>query len=295
VNIEERLSIELKKSTDIPLPGRPLSWQSTLARARRRRASYVVGVALASIAACAAVIAGGFALTGEDPTATRPARNSTAGPIESAMINWIEELAAGDYWSAWRLVGPASKRAFGGFQAFKTTASGDYRGAWARWAGIDFDLYQTSVASSGEGSVVVATLVGEVRQEASPPALDAHAVVVRAVGDEVGIEPAVAQYEINLLTPRFPQPVDSAVVTRPVAADTVFRAEVTKSTMVIFDVVDIPGFEGRGRFDDRDPAGLRSARWKPPEPLPPGRHTLTVVSSTAQGPIDATSVIFTVE
>lgn len=296
MNIEERLSIELKNAARIPLPGRPLGWRSTLARGRRRRASYVVGAAAGTVAVCAAIIAGGFALGGQDPPLPRPAAPDTkVTPIESATIKWIDAIEAEHYRTSWRMLGPSSRGVFGSFEAFESVASGDYRGAWGRWAENDFDHYQTPVGSPGEGSVVAGTLIGEVEQEASPPALDTASLIVRVTGDGVSIEPAVAQYPIDLLAPRSPQPVDSAVVAEPVPADVVFRAEVTKSTAVVFDVVDVPEFQGPGRFDNRDPAGPRVARWNPPAPLPPGEHILTVVSTTAQGPIDTISVIFTAD
>jgi hypothetical protein len=295
VNIEERLSLDMKKAAEAALPGRPLSWTSTLARGRRRRASHALIVALCALAVGAAAAAGVIAVTRNFAPVTRPAapKPPLSSPLEATAMDWIDAIAGERYWTAWRMLGPASRSAFGGFGDFEAVASTDLKGSWARWAGAEIDVYQTPV-SPDEGSVVAMTMVGEVDQQGSPPALDAEVLVVRALGSEVVVEPRVGQYPVDLRSPQSPPPVAAALVPGSVPNDVVFRADVTKSAEVYFDVADLSGVSHVGRFDNRDPAGIRTASWKPP-PLPPGRHVLTVVSSTSQGQIDATAVIFTVD
>lgn len=285
----------MKKAAEAALPGRPLSWTSTLDRGRRRRASHALIVALCATAVGAAA-AGAVAVTRNFAPVTRPAapKPSLSSPLEAAAMDWIDAIGGERYWTAWRMLGPASRSAFGGFREFEAVASTDLKGSWARWAGAEIDVYQTPVVSSDEGSVVAMTIVGEVDQQGSPPALDAEILVVRVLDSEVVVEPHIGQYPVDLRSPPAQPPVAAALVPGSVPNDVVFRADVTKSAEVYFDVADLGGVAHVGRFDNRDPAGIRTASWKPP-PLPPGRHVLTVVSSTSQGQIDATAAIFTVD
>jgi hypothetical protein len=310
MKFEERLSIEMK-AADASLPGAPLSWPATIARGRRRRAVLVLAVATASASVGAALVLGGLALTGDKEPNFPPAAPSPTGPsptpspsvdgagynleaVEPAVTKWLGAVAAGDHRAAWATLGPASRNKMGSFEAFRQLASGDYQGTWARWAGVEADLYLTPAGSSDEGSVVVVTMVGEVSQEGSPPAVDAQTLVVRVRGDNVRVEPEIGQYSVDLITPEAPQPVDPAVAVAAVPADVVFEAEVTKSVSTYFDIVD-QGLGHEGKFDDRNPAGLRTSSWDPSASLPPGQHILTVYSIASGGPIDATALIFTVE
>lgn len=306
MTFEERLSAEMK-AADTSLPGAALTWSSTIARARRRRASFVLALAGASASAAALLIAAGVALSTDDGPGPRPAGpGPTASPsptvdgpgynlaaVEPAVLEWLDAIAAHDYRAAWEMLGPASRSKMGSFQAFESVASSDYRGIWGRWAGGAVDLYQTPAGSSDEGALVVVTMVAEVAQEGSQPALDAQTLVVGVTGDRVRIEPEIGQYPIELITPQAPQPVDPAVAGTPVSPDVVFEAEVTKTRGTYFDVVDL-GLGHVGKLDDRNPAGLRRTTWNPSSPLPAGRHILTVYSISSGGPVESTAVIFTV-
>jgi hypothetical protein len=308
VTFEERLSAEMK-AADASFPGAPLTWSSTIARGHRRRASFVLALAGASASAAALLIAAGVALSTDDGAGPRPARpGPTTSPapsptvdgpgynlaaVEPAVLEWLDAIAAHDYRSAWQMLGPATRSKMGSFQAFESVASSDYRGIWGRWAGAAADLYQTPAGSSDEGSLVVVTMVAEVAQEGSKPALDAQTLVVGVTGDRVRIEPEIGQYPIQLITPQAPQPVDPAVARTPVSPDVVFEAEVTKTRGTYFDVVDL-SLGHVGKLDDRNPAGLRRTTWNPSSPLPAGRHILTVYSISSGGPVESTAVIFTV-
>lgn len=200
-----------------------------------RRRSNVVLSAIAVAAAVAVVVAGASLVrsrSGDDPapevaeapeeTTTSGAAASTSGalvapdddPAVAAVVAWVDALGHGDVDTAWSALGPASQAHWGSKSAFTAERSGLAEGYGAWSAAHPDEILVTPLASSGDGDLVVVTLVGTLAQEGSEQAR-ADAFPVRIVDGEARVELYAFAGELEVVVP---EPVPDGGSRPPVAA-----------------------------------------------------------------------------
>jgi hypothetical protein len=153
---------------------------------------------------------GGTAELASDPDETVVSSTSTsiatlagpgsAGKPTDAVLAWVSALSTGDLDTAWAAMGPASQAHWGSKSAFEAerTSLAEGYGAWSRVR--PDDVYVTSLVASGDGEVVVVTLVGTVEQEGSPQHR-ADAFPVRIVDGVARLETFAFAGELEIVVP----------------------------------------------------------------------------------------------
>jgi hypothetical protein len=117
-----------------------------------------------------------------------------------AVLAWVEALGQGDTHTAWTAMGPASQAHFGAESAFADQASSLAEGYGAWSAATPDDILVTSLVASGDGEVVVVTLVGTVEQEGTRQHR-ADAFPVRVVHGVASLEPFAFAGELEIVVP----------------------------------------------------------------------------------------------
>jgi len=287
--------------------------------ALRRRSNGVLAVA--AVAAAVLVVVAGAALvrqrsaddvgttetagSTEDPgaistlTSTTDTTTATAPTGEddevssAAVLAWVAALAEGDLDAAWDALGPASQQQWGSKAAFEQERSGlaEGYGAWA--AATPDHVVVTSLLASGDGSVVVVTLVGEVQQEGTVQHR-ADSFPVRVVDGSAQLEPFAFAGEVEIV---IPEPVPDGG-TRPVVDGDeliVVVPEGVEAPIVRLDdgptlvCGEAPGTE----LTDLDQAPGQRCSFTPEGGIPAGSRVLTVAFLSPDGSaISAESVLF---
>ena len=147
---------------------------------------------------------------GEDPqdvqlTSTSTSLTTQTGPNSrelptTAVLAWVGALSSGDIDSAWTAIGPASQDYWGSKAAFNAERSGLAEGYGAWSATTPDEVHITSLTASGDGEVVVVTLVGTVDQEGTRQRR-ADAFPVRVVHGEARLEPFAFAGELEIVVP----------------------------------------------------------------------------------------------
>ncbi len=207
-----------------PSHGLPDTGLALVPPALRRRSNLVLVVM--AVAAAAVVVIAGTSLVrqraGEDvATAVRTsaegerdeqAASSTsvatlsgaaaAAPTE-AVLAWVAAVGSRDTDTAWDALGPASKAHFGSEGAFES-ASTDLVEGYGAWAVVSpEDVLVMQLPSSGDGELVVVTLVGTLLQEGATQRR-AAAFPVRMVDGAPLVEPFAFAGELEIVVPEPP-------------------------------------------------------------------------------------------
>jgi hypothetical protein len=190
MNIESRLRERFEAAGE-QIPGGRLSFQDTLARARRDRRRYRFAVAIAGAAAAVGVAVGIAALTGPerpgpvspvneptpspDPTPTRPIEelyddglpeDFRAEPVLRVIDDFLAAAEESDAEALWSLMSDEARARFDDFDAFAEFAvqvNGETMGAWARVTDPEIAFY--GIELPGDETGIITTIFGEVTQE----------------------------------------------------------------------------------------------------------------------------------
>ncbi|MGH9276201.1 MAG: hypothetical protein ACRDZU_16275 [Acidimicrobiales bacterium] len=128
------------------------------------------------------------------------AASGEEGLPTNAVLAWVGALSTGDLDAAWTAMGPASQAHWGSKSAFEAERTGLAEGYGAWSAATPDDVYITSLTASGDGEVVVVTLVGTVDQEGSRQHR-ADAFPVRVVDGVARLEPFAFAGELEIVVP----------------------------------------------------------------------------------------------
>lgn len=185
-----------------------------------RRRSNVVLSAVAVAAAVLVVVAGSTLVrqrtdsTDDVDLAGEPASTTTAAAASSmatltgpaadlptdTVLAWVGALGEGASADAWDSLGPASRAHFGSQSAFAAESSALAEG-YGAWSGTEPEqVIVTPLPSSGDGQLVVVTLVGDVQQEGST-VRRADAFPVRIVDGNAKVEMWAFAGELQLVVP----------------------------------------------------------------------------------------------
>lgn len=211
-----------------------------------------------------------------------------------AVLTWLGALGTGDLDAAWDAMGPASQAHWGSQSAFEAEGSGLAEG-YGAWSAAEPDaVHVTSLTASGDGEVVVVTLVGTVQQEGSANHR-ADAFPVRVVGGEAHIEPFAFAGELEIVVPEgVPDGGERPVVHSDDALVVVVPRGVEDPVIRLDDgpVLTCGEAEGTELTELEDTPGQR-CEYRPDGGIDPGDRVLTVAFLSADGTgISAQSVLF---
>jgi hypothetical protein len=133
------------------------------------------------------------------PTSTRTVGDADAAVPTAAVLEWVAHLGAGDTGAAWASMGPASQAHFGSESAFAAEGSALAEG-YGAWSTAEPDVLVTALTSSGDGSLLIVTLIGTVEQEGSRTRR-AEAFPVRVVDGVAHLEPFAFAGELEVVAP----------------------------------------------------------------------------------------------
>lgn len=286
-----------------------------------RRRSNVVLSAVAVAAAVVVVVAGTGLVRGRsvDPaptdqaaatsgTAADPALTSTStSPTVAAftaprggdrptdaVLTWIEALSTGDLDGAWDAMGPASHARWGSQSAFEAEG-GELAEDYGAWSGAEpAAVHVTSLTASGDGEVVVVTLVGTVEQEGTPNRR-ADAFPVRVVDGEAQVEPFAFAGELEIVVPEgVTQYGQRPVVGRDDALVVVVPRGIVDPVIRLDDGPVLTCGEAEGTaLTELDGTPGQRCEYRPEGGIDPGDRVLTVAFLSADGTgISAQSVLF---
>jgi hypothetical protein len=325
MNLEDTLRDRFSQASE-GLSGRPLDWAETHARARRGRRIHLAAVAFGTTVVLAA---GGFGAWGvlegrddgtvpispastESPSPTpSPSRSdeptgedqvSFEAPFRS-VENFIQAAAEGDPEAMWKEMTESSKAAYDhDFQRFRESALSEIQEGWGSWASAD-DLgrHWQVIASSGDGTMGVVTLMGSRAAEGNEEPYASAAIPVRVDSEgNAKVEPFVTrgvfEYQVPRdLTVEQPPALDSLTAGR-VSFKVLVPAGPSQVSMIVAPVPDEPAFSASGdaQIENVDEDQVR-ATWVPEERLFAGEWFLTVVAVYGDGSMQAQSLRFAIE
>lgn len=324
MSFEDRLSDRFFATSET-LPGRPLDWAETYARARRGRTIYravvVCGTALV-------LAAGGFVARamlerpGGGPAPLPPASSETPGPRSRpspsdepeagndvsyerpyrAVESFIQGAAEGDAEAMWAEMTDASQAVYDhDIERFRESAISAIQEGWGSWAAaVDLGMQWQVIASSGDGATGVVTLMGQRAPEGHEEPYASAAIPVRVDSDgDAKIELFVGRGIFEYRAPRDltvdQPPAMDTLTTRP-SFEVFAPGSPTEVYMVVAPVPLEPAFSayGKATVHDRDEDRVRAV-WRPEERLFSGEWFLTVVAMYEDGSMQADSVRFTIE
>jgi hypothetical protein len=299
-------------SAERGIPQTSIDWEETISRGKRERMYRMTMVAAAAIL----FIGGGAwsarglftsdpaplpapaATITDDPTPEEsPSRNieqgSDASLVRGRVLDWVKALSIGDAQGAWSMMSFPSREYYGGsVEAFERDFLPELAEGWGSWYEAD-QVPETDVhtqVSSGDGSVGVVTVYGEVRKEGTR-AYDADSVAFRIIDGEAFIEPYSSKVEIGQIEPTF----EEQYVLGSLPSE--FRAEVPSDlTQVNFYLQGVPSDGRSATIEEMEQEGSQPpnsiASSPVPEGLEPGSHFLTISAVDGNGELSITVVPF---
>jgi hypothetical protein len=307
---EDELRKLLKRSEET-IPGEPLQWGDTIARAKKeRRLRLTMAAAGLTVLVGAAVLVVPGLIDQTDRGHTPPAATITseespseaaptalpeppeAGVIRSGVRDWFTALGRGDARGAWARMSQPARDYYGDdFQTFKNEMSAVAEG-YGAWGGADPEIDVRILVSADLEATAVATIYGDVTKEGVSDFMG-DAVGVRLSGDEVYVDAPVDSLDISFIEPsRIGQTYE------PIAPLT-FKAEVPSDvTQVNFFVagVDSPTrdaeMEKMEKIDSQPPNSIASFRYV--NGLNPGEYVLTIVVLDQNGGTSTRTTTFRV-
>lgn len=329
MTFERTLQDRFSAASDV-LPGRPLDWTETFARARRRRRMHNAVVVFASAVVLGlggTVIVAVIDSRDRAPEPFRPAQTESPAPptptpasptpteepepgVDSsferpfrAVDDFIDAAAAGDPEKMWALMTIPSRAVYDDdFERFREFALSEVAEGWGSWAAAeDLTKHWQVVASSGDGVMGVVTLMGSRAPEGHEEPFASAAIPVRVDSrGDARVELFVSRGTIDFATPRDlrmgqPPALDTIATDRP-SFEAVVPATPSEVDMVAAPVPDEPVVSAFGMADIED-AGKGRARavWSPEERLFAGEWFLTVLAIYEDGSMQADSVRFTID
>ena len=228
-----------------------------------------------------------------DGTSGTAAPTDEAELSSQAVMSWLSALGHGDGDAAWHAMGPGSRGHLGSRSDFEDLMSALSEG-WGAWAAATPEVVLvTRVPSSGDGSIVVVTLVGDVQQEGTTNRR-ADAFAVRVVDGVAELEPFDAAGDIEMVIPGPSGPHDlptvegdELIVVVPLGVD---------PPMVRLDDGEalVCGEDPRTELVELDDGSAQRCSLAPEGGVAPGERLLTVAfSSPGGGAISVESVRFT--
>jgi hypothetical protein len=212
----------------------------------------------------------------------------------NAVLTWLNALSSGDIDSAWAAMGPASQQHWGSKSAFEAERSGLAEGYGAWSSATPDEVHVTSLTASGDGEVVVVTLVGTVDQEGTRQQR-ADAFPVRVVHGVAKLEPYAFAGELEIVVPE----AVASGGTRPIV-------EVDDELIIVVprgveaplirlddgDTLVCGQAEGTELTELEEAPGQRCS-YRPEGGIEPGQRVLTVAFLSPDGTgISAESVLF---
>lgn len=175
MSIEQRLRDDLKRA-GAAAPVEEISWDETLARARRVRRVYLSVAGAAATLVLAAAITTGAALVDRNQSLPPATPNPSPAPppeggvslahVEPTVRAWVHAIDDGRAGAAWDLMTDRARAEVGSFARFEEMVSNDLAEGLGAFARAEGARYATSGgASSGEGAAGVVTIFGRVEQE----------------------------------------------------------------------------------------------------------------------------------
>jgi hypothetical protein len=155
MSLEEQLLSDFHRAAQ-EMPLAPLSWDQTLARARRRRVLRMASLTAAAALIAATAVVGAATLTDPRPTPVSPA-SPKPSPTESAppevppgaktvVRRYVEALGAGDARFAWGLLSLEAREAVGGYGRFEMLVSDTLQDGLGEFASAPDVRYLASMA-----------------------------------------------------------------------------------------------------------------------------------------------------
>jgi len=325
MNFEDTLRDRLSQASEA-LPDHPLDWGEVHARARRGRTIYLAAVAFGT---AVILVAGGFgawvALQGRDggtvpvpPASTgSPSPEPSGSPSDEpapeepvsfeepfrSVETFIQAAAEGDPETMWQEMTDFSKAVYeDDFQRFRESALSEIAEGWGSWAAAEnVTRHWQVIASSGDGTMGVVTLMGSRAPEGNEEPYAAAAVPVRVDSEgEAKVEPFVTEGVIEFVVPRDltieqPPALDTLTTDQP-SFNVVVPGASIEVDMVAAPVPDEPAVSMSGEANIEDAADdLVRAVWSPEGRLFSGEWFLTVVAIYEDGSMQAGSLRFAIE
>lgn len=212
----------------------------------------------------------------------------------NAVLAWVGALGSGDVDTAWEAMGPASHTHWGSKSAFEAERTGLAEGYGAWSAATPDEVYVTSLTASGDGEVVVVTLVGTIDQEGSR-VHRADAFPVRVVDGVARLEPFAFAGELEVIVPA---PVPDGGTRPVVSSDEELVVVVPRGVgapMIRLDDGDtlVCGEAQGTELTQLETAPGQRCSYRPEGGIEPGERVLTVAFLSPDGTgISAESVLF---
>ncbi len=155
MSLEEQLRADFDRAAQ-EMPLAPLSWDQTLARARRGRVLRIASLTAAAALVAATAVVGAATLTDQPPTPVSPA-SPKPSPTESARFEvppgaktvvrrYVGALGAGEARTAWRLLSLDAREAVGGYERFEMLVSDTLQDGLGAFASAPDVRYLASLA-----------------------------------------------------------------------------------------------------------------------------------------------------
>jgi hypothetical protein len=155
MSLEEQLRADFDRAAQ-EMPLAPLSWDQTLARARRGRALRFASLTAAAALVAAAAVVGANTLADQRPTPAPPAspkpspteleRYEVPPGAKAVVRRYVEALGAGDARIGWGLLSLEAREAVGGYERFEMLVSDTLQDGLGAFASAPDVRYFASVA-----------------------------------------------------------------------------------------------------------------------------------------------------
>lgn len=212
----------------------------------------------------------------------------------SAVLAWVADLGEGDTAGAWSALGPASRAHFGSKSTFAAD-SGALAEGYGAWSATEPDeVIVTPLLSSGDGQLVVVTLVGEVQQQGSR-APRADAFPVRIADGAATVELWAFAGELQMVVPDASPAVGAPQrVGRHDELVVVIPRGVAAPTIRLDDGAPMVCGEAEGtELEELNDAPGQLCTYHPEGGIPTGERVLTVAFTAPDGEgVSAESVLF---
>jgi hypothetical protein len=212
-----------------------------------------------------------------------------------AVMDWVEDLDAGDGAGAWQALGTASQAHFGTQEAFESEMTALAEG-YADWTeATPEEVLVTPVHTDDDGTIAVVTLVGTIVTEGAAERRT-DAFPVRVVDGEAVVEPFALAGAIEHVVPEVPVEEDAAsapvesgealVVVVPAGAEApILRLDEDEAVVC--------GHAEGSELTDLEGTSGQRCSYLPPDGMTSGEHTLTTVVLGSDGEsISAESTLF---
>lgn len=214
-------------------------------------------------------------------------------PAATAVVEWVTALSEGDMDTAWSALSETARSDWGDKATFAAERTSFAEG-YSAWAHTEpQQILVSNLTSSGDGEIVVVTLVGMVEQEGVSN-LRADAFPVRIVDGEATLDLDPFSSELEFVVP---EPMSDGG-TRPTVTDgslVIVVPEDAAAPAVRLDSGDVfvCGQAGGTELTPLDGGYGQRCEFTPPAGLEPGFHVFTAAYLSSDGTdVTAQSVVF---